>query len=208
MTSLREYAARRRKASYYSPGADPTLPTGTPVEPSGPIADHPPNPPPNQNIIPAEAPSVEKHINEPMGIVEEIAHEYFRLQNELGPRPRVVLDEETIRQQRIKEQEEQERHERAVFTVQYHKLLNQTAYVKRVWKRMEESGYFDEEGDVEEFRPDEAEGVPDDGDDDESTDQSPHGDPEDRPPEEAVREEGPALRRSPRKRRSVRYNGM
>lgn len=140
-----------------------------------------------------------------MGIVGEVAREYVRLQNELGPRPAVALDEEGLRQQRIKEQDEQERHERAVFTVQYHKLLNQAAYVQHVWRRMEECGYFDEE----EIR-DDIESHPDGEDDEEGdsdgievTKQSLHDDIAHQLPEGFEREEVLRLRRSTRKRRSA-----
>ncbi|KAI8970624.1 hypothetical protein BD414DRAFT_531920 [Trametes punicea] len=139
MTSLHKYAAQRHKASYYCPGVDPTSPTGTPVEVSAPTAAQDQMSPDHGECCP----SLDEQINEPLGCVEEIAREYARLRNELGPKPTPSLDEEARRLKEMHEKEEQGRREHAVFAAQYHKLVSHTAYVENVWRRMEERGYFD-----------------------------------------------------------------
>ncbi|OJT02546.1 hypothetical protein TRAPUB_2678 [Trametes pubescens] len=95
----------RHKASYYSLGTDPTIPTGTPV----------PEPIPS----PAElahsesrdfSAPIEDQINEPMGIVADIAREYARVRDERGPRRDTsapVLDERALRRKRKQEQAKQ-----------------------------------------------------------------------------------------------------
>ena len=181
------------------------MPTGTPIEPASSSSNPTLDSTSRQSDVLNQAVQIEKHINEPMGIVEEVAREYIRLRNELGPRAHVLLDEEALRQQRIKEQQEQDQHERAVFAVQYHKLLNQTSYVQHVWRRMEECGYFDEEdiGDDAESHTDDAGEEEKEVNDYEGIEQSLDDNAANQPPEESMREEAPPPRRSTRKRRPV-----
>ncbi|KAI0363153.1 hypothetical protein BV20DRAFT_1126451 [Pilatotrama ljubarskyi] len=145
MTSLHKYAARRHHVFFYS--ADPTIPTGMPVEEAAALSTsqlYPEHPE-------CSAP-IDEQIYDPMGLVEEIAREYARLRSELGPKPSAgpsILDEKALRRKRRKEQAEQYRRELAIFVDQYRKLVKHAAYVDSVWKHMEESGYFDDHEDDE-----------------------------------------------------------
>ncbi|KAI0763989.1 hypothetical protein BD413DRAFT_641810 [Trametes elegans] len=145
MTSLQKYRSRRNKASYYSLSIDPTAPTGTPIpaeeleeiiaslETTVPVAD-----------VPDQKADVDAHVNQPLGIVQEIALEYMRLRDEraanTGTAGPVTLSPE--HHSRTRDTTDDTR-EKAIFAVQYQKLLSQSAYVEDVWKYMEEIGYFD-----------------------------------------------------------------
>lgn len=127
---------------YYSPGFDPTIPTGEPL----------PEPIPSPEKLPHSefcdvSASLEDQINEPMGFVEEVAREYARLRSERGPRSDAstpVLDERALRRKRKEEEAKEVERRRAISLVQYQKLLDQRDYVNAVYKEMEERGYFGE----------------------------------------------------------------
>ncbi|KAI0634927.1 hypothetical protein C8Q77DRAFT_1156300 [Trametes polyzona] len=143
MTSLKQYAARRNKAFYYSPGSDPTVPTGTPI----PESELPALRPHSPELRECSA-AAEDQICEPLGVVADIAREYARLRNE-NPAPAApVLDAKALRLKKKAEKEAQERREEAIFVTQYHKMMAQDAYVTSVYRRMEEAGYFDKAADV------------------------------------------------------------
>ncbi|KAI0634923.1 hypothetical protein C8Q77DRAFT_1208360 [Trametes polyzona] len=144
MTSLKQYAARRNKAFYYSLGSDPTVPTGTPVPESELAALRPHSPELRECSAAAE-----DQICEPLGVVADIAREYARLRNENPAPPAPVLDAKALRLKKKAEKEAQERREEAIFVTQYHKMMAQDAYVTSVYRRMEEAGYFDKADDVD-----------------------------------------------------------
>lgn len=140
MNSLHKYAARRNKVFYYSPGFDPTIPTGEPL----------PEPIPSpeklaQSELRDVSALIEDQINEPMGFVEEVAREYARLRSERGPKTDAsapVLDERALRRKRKEEEAKEVERRRAISLVQYQKLLDQRDYVNAVYKEMEERGFF------------------------------------------------------------------
>lgn len=125
---------------YYSPGFDPTIPTGEPL----------PEPTPSpaelaQSELRNVSAPIEDQINEPMGFVEEVAREYARLRSERGPKTDAsapVLDERALRRKRKEEEAKEAERRRAISLVQYQKLLDQRDYVNAVYKEMEERGYF------------------------------------------------------------------
>lgn len=121
---------------------------------------------------------MEEHIIEPMGFVAEVAREYARIRNEMGPKPQAapVLDEKALRRKRKQEKAEEDRRARAIACVQYQKLLDQKAYVNSVYKHMEEMGYFDE---VQNLDDEDAEAGDTENEDDDGMDKDEDGDEQD-----------------------------
>ncbi|KAH9855591.1 hypothetical protein C2E23DRAFT_813924 [Lenzites betulinus] len=136
MTSLRRYAAERRKASLF----DPTISTGTPITEPIPMSARPGLP---FEVRECSAP-LDEQIHEPRGLVGEIAREYARIREEAGPRaePEPVLDDNALRMRRDQERAAQKKREDSIICVQYRKLLERDEYIKRTLKEMDENGYF------------------------------------------------------------------
>lgn len=86
-----------------------------------------------------------EQIHEPQGVVGEIAREYARIREEAGPRaePEPALDDNALRLRRDQERAAQKKREDSIICVQYRKLLERDAYIKRKVKEMDESGFFD-----------------------------------------------------------------